>query len=188
MKPNFDICVIARNEEKTLPRFFDSLKDFLDRGGECHLTDTGSTDKTVEIAKSFGAIVHEAGDKFKRIITEQEAEEINKAFVVEGEANILKAGESLFDFASARNYAASFAKNDFVFFHDADECYTRLDIDKINEIIADDNLNNLEYEFVFSHDSFGSPTIQFVQSKAYRKDRLFWSGIVHEVLQPIQKK
>jgi hypothetical protein len=47
----------------------------------------------------------------------------------------VKSGDSLFDFASARNYIAQFAKNDMLATPDCDEIYTRFDIAKINNAI-----------------------------------------------------
>ena len=47
-------CIIARNEEKLLPQCLKSIK-WVD---EIIVVDTGSTDKTVEIAESFGAKVY----------------------------------------------------------------------------------------------------------------------------------
>ncbi|WP_457568579.1 glycosyltransferase [Desulfurobacterium sp.] len=47
-------CVIAKNEEKNLPRLLKSLKG---KFKEIILVDTGSTDKTVEIAREFGCRV-----------------------------------------------------------------------------------------------------------------------------------
>lgn len=187
MKPNWSTVAICRNEEKTIGRFINSLKEFLELGGDLVIVDTGSTDNTVAVAKAMGVDLHLAGNQFSRVITEQEAAEVNKEKVEEGEQPILlKCGETIFDFHAARNYAANFSKNNWVAMHDIDETYTVLNIDKINEIISDDSLNNLEYEFVFAHDGFGNPSIQFVQSKFYRKDRLEWQNIVHEVLQPVK--
>ena len=56
-------CWIARNEEKTLPRSIASVKDYVD---ELIVVDTGSTDKTVEVAEELGAKVfkHEWADDF----------------------------------------------------------------------------------------------------------------------------
>lgn len=47
-------CVITKNEEKTLPTCLDSVKSIV---SEIIVVDTGSTDRTVEIAKSYGAKV-----------------------------------------------------------------------------------------------------------------------------------
>lgn len=49
-------CMIVKNEEKNLPGCLDSIKDWVD---EIVIVDTGSTDKTIEIAKSYGATVYE---------------------------------------------------------------------------------------------------------------------------------
>ena len=55
-RPSVALALIAKNEEKNLPQLFRSFKDCFD---EVHLTDTGSTDSTVAIAKALGAQVHE---------------------------------------------------------------------------------------------------------------------------------
>ena len=48
------LCLIVKNEERCLSRCLESFKDVVD---EICILDTGSTDKTVEIAESFGAKV-----------------------------------------------------------------------------------------------------------------------------------
>ncbi|MGG6268798.1 tetratricopeptide repeat protein [Leptolyngbya sp. AN03gr2] len=48
-------CIIVKNEEENLPRCLASVQDFVD---EMIVLDTGSSDRTVKIAKSFGAQVH----------------------------------------------------------------------------------------------------------------------------------
>ncbi|WP_165847645.1 TPR domain-containing glycosyltransferase [Ammonifex thiophilus] len=48
------LCVIAKDEEEDLPRLLSSVRGVVD---EIILVDTGSTDRTVEIARGFGAKV-----------------------------------------------------------------------------------------------------------------------------------
>lgn len=49
------LCMIAKNEESNIGRCLKSAKDIVD---EMIIVDTGSTDSTVEIAKSYGAKVY----------------------------------------------------------------------------------------------------------------------------------
>lgn len=182
MKPNFSIVLIVKNEEKTLPRMLDSLKSFKDRGGEIVICDTGSTDTTAQIARDAGCIVDEVKDKFVFIIDSKTARAINSKFS-SGEGDIVQEGDKLFNFSAARNHAASLAANDIISNQDADEVYTKLDIDRICKLI-DEGYDQFEYNFVFSHDNFNRPLIQFLQSKFYNRKKLKWTGIVHEVLFP----
>lgn len=55
MKSTVSLCMIVKNEEKYLHRCLSSIKDSVD---EMIIVDTGSTDGTVEIAKSFNAKVY----------------------------------------------------------------------------------------------------------------------------------
>ena len=180
-KPKFSVAVIAKNEALTLPRLIESLKEFQERGGEICVLDTGSTDNTVEVAKELGCKVEAVGDKFKINIEEDLANKINSKFVVAGESPVLKAGDSLFDFGSARNYAATLTENDMVAMPDCDEVYTKLDIDKLDETI-ESGVEQLEYEFVFSHDAVGNPVIKFKHCKFYNREKVKWTGIIHEIL------
>jgi glycosyltransferase involved in cell wall biosynthesis len=184
---NFSVVLIARNEEATLPRMIGSLKEFQSRGGEILVLDTGSTDKTPEVATNLGCKVIEVGDKFRINIDQELAEKINKKFVVDGDAPVVKDGESLFDFASARNYIADFSSNDVIATPDCDEIYTKLDLDKVQKVIAD-GAEQLEYQFVFSHDDLGHPVVKFMHCKFYNRKKLKWKGIIHEVLVGEAKK
>ncbi|MBK1813407.1 glycosyltransferase [Clostridium sp. YIM B02505] len=49
------LCMIVKNEEEYLPRCLNSVKDIVN---EIIVVDTGSTDRTVEIAKEFGSKVY----------------------------------------------------------------------------------------------------------------------------------
>ena len=182
MKPNYSVVLIARNESKTLPRLVESLSEFQKRGGEIVLVDTGSTDGTQDIARSLGCTVSEVGDRFTHIITKETAYDINLRFVADGEEPIVAEGDRIFDFAAARNYAATLASNDMIAMPDCDEIYTKLDIDKIcAEIEA--GAEQLEYNFVFSHDADGNEMVKFLHSKFYNRTKQKWVGIIHEVLE-----
>lgn len=54
-RPTISLAMIVKNEAENLPRLFASIQDCFD---EIHITDTGSTDGTVEIAERLGAKVH----------------------------------------------------------------------------------------------------------------------------------
>lgn len=54
-RPSLSACMIVKNEEKFLAQCLTSIKNAVD---EIIIVDTGSTDKTIEIAQSFGAKVY----------------------------------------------------------------------------------------------------------------------------------
>lgn len=186
-QPKFSVVLIARNESKTLPRLLASLASFKERGGEVVLVDTGSTDDTAEVARDLGCKVTEVGNKFRRVIDDKLADKINMTLLADGEANIVEAGDQLFDYSAARNFAASLAENDMVAMPDCDEQYTTLDIDKLNELI-EAGAQQFEYQFVFSHDADGNELIKFFHSKFYDRTKMRWVGIIHEVLSGEGKK
>jgi len=177
----FSICIIAKNEANTLPRCIKSLKEFMDKGGVVCVLDTGSTDGTPDIARKLGCKVEEVGGKFITNISKYLAGKINKRFVVGKEPMIVKDNDKLFDFASARNYCASIAPTDMVIAVDADEYFTTLNLDEIDKLI-EDGVKQFETHFIFAHDQYGKPAIQFIQSRFYNKKELKYTGIVHEVL------
>lgn len=53
--PTLSLCMIVKNEERFLARCLASVKDYVD---EIIVVDTGSTDKTAEIAKRYNAKVY----------------------------------------------------------------------------------------------------------------------------------
>lgn len=181
MKPNFSVVLIARNEEKTLPRLLSSLTDFRNRGGEIVLVDTGSSDRTAEIARAAGCKVEEVGDRFVHVMDEQEHFDIEMSFCKQGDAEITSVGQRNFDYSAARDYAATLASNNMIAMPDCDEAYTMLNIDKVDEMIAA-GTEQFEYQFVYAHDGEGVPVIQFRHSKFYDRRKMHWTGIIHEVL------
>jgi len=55
-KSSLSLCMIVKNEERHLTRCLRSVRDIVD---EIIIVDTGSTDKTIDIARVFGAKVYE---------------------------------------------------------------------------------------------------------------------------------
>jgi glycosyltransferase involved in cell wall biosynthesis len=54
MRPPLSLCMIVKNEERSLAKCLESVRDL---APEIVITDTGSTDGTVEIARQYGAQV-----------------------------------------------------------------------------------------------------------------------------------
>ena len=180
-KPLFSVVLIARNEVKVLPRAIQSLREFMARGGDVNIVDTGSTDGTAELAESLGVRVKRVGEIYRHVITEEEAKAINDRFVVGSEMPVVNAGESYFDFASARNEANAMADCDMVCTMDCDEILTHFNIDAIDEYIRQ-GYTQFEYNFVFSHLPDGTELVKFIQSKFYNRKINQWVGIIHEMV------
>ena len=178
---NFSICTIVKNEANTLPRYLESLGEFRNKGGVICVLDTGSTDGTPDIARKAGCKVEEVGEKFITTISKRMAYDINKRFIVNNEPRIVEPDDKLFDFAAARNYCASMAPTDMVIAVDADEYFTTFNLDKISKLV-EKNPAQFETHFVFAHDRYGKPTVQFLQSRFYNKKKMYYTGIIHEVL------
>ena len=51
---SISLCLIAKNEEEVIGRCIESVIDIID---EIIVVDTGSTDKTIEVAEKYGAKV-----------------------------------------------------------------------------------------------------------------------------------
>ena len=55
MQPPLSLCMIVKDEERNLPKCLDSV---LALGPEIVIADTGSTDRTIEIARQYGADIY----------------------------------------------------------------------------------------------------------------------------------
>lgn len=184
IKPSISICVVAKNAAQTTKRLFDSLKKFADRGGDMVLVDTGSTDGTQDLFRAFGFRVFEEGDRFMQPFPKEVADKINAEANENGDPPIFEDGMKFFHFADARNYAASLAENDFICNPDADEELTVFDIPAIEELAK--ACNRLSYDFVFSHNPDGTPSVWFrTDTRLSNRKVWFWKGVVHETLSPL---
>lgn len=160
-----------------------SLSEYTEKGGKVYLLDTGSTDETINVANNLGCVVFPVGEKFLKKISQKKAKQINDTFCSEFEEDIVPAeGFKQFDYSAARNYIAELCPTDWVFMPDCDEVLTKFDLTALEDVTSRDGLKRIEYDFVFSHYPDGSPAIQFLHSKFYRKSVVAWDGIIHEVL------
>ena len=101
--PKISVCMMVKDEEKNLGRLLDSVVE-MGLDDEICIFDTGSTDKTIEIAESYGAVM----------IAPAEGETLDDYF------QQTEFGKKI-DFSKARNRSMSAATGDWVLLLDADE-------------------------------------------------------------------
>jgi tetratricopeptide (TPR) repeat protein len=178
----FSVSSICRDEEASLHDFFDGLKEYLAYDeADIVICDTGSTDRSIEIIKEYelrypGKVkLVEAGEKFKYIATQEEADEWEKQY---GFKPSFEVGKGYFHFADARNYAATFSKHDFNLSCDIDE-KPEWDLPEFLKVLPE--ADHLTYQFVFAHNPDGTPGLQFQHSKIYRTSKIHWVNQVHEI-------
>jgi glycosyltransferase involved in cell wall biosynthesis len=180
--PKISTVIIGKNEEQSLTRTLDSLKEFKGRGGDMVFVDTGSTDRTPEIAKEFGMRVFQEGKRFVITVSKKEADQINKKFVMNGEQEIISEGMELFNYSAARNYATAQARNDYIATIDCDEVFTAFNINEL-ERIFDRGYGRVHYDYIWSHNPDGSPQVRFFSgSRLFNRQKMKWVGYIHETL------
>ena len=175
--PLFSIVLIARNEERTLPRLLNSLEPFIARAGEVLVMDTSSTDDTASVAKRLGCQVVSVKDRFDSELSEEHVASIERNFCHRGEAPLAQPGQRLFNFGEARQAAGALASNDFVLQLDASDEVSAFDIGSFNEWIGSGRAASFEYELVYG--------VYRLRIARFCDRNLFhWEGRIHEVLVP----
>lgn len=179
MKADFSICLIGRNEAKTLPRLEASMAHVeTDR----HFVDTGSTDDSCAVAESLGYKVSKRGEDFLEHVQGWECDRINKAFCVGDEEKIVDPSMSFFMFYQARNFAGSLGDKPFIFGPDCDETLSVLDVEAVNKLIQA-GAPKFGFQYVYSHHPDGRPNIEFyADTRFWDRTKCKWYGFVHEEL------
>ncbi|WP_434564556.1 glycosyltransferase [Thermoanaerobacterium thermosaccharolyticum] len=157
MLSTLSLCLITKDEEKNIARCINSVKDIVD---EIVVVDTGSKDKTVEIAKSFG-------EKVKVINAKWED-----------------------DFSKARNIAIENASSDWILFLDADEEIKKEDVGKIRPLLSDDTVEAYILKFVNyagTNSSNGLTEIHYNLRLFRNNGKLKYIYPVHENLRNIEE-
>lgn len=157
MKNTISLCLIAKNEEKRIPNLFNSLKigkqdSVID---EVILVDTGSTDKTKEIALKYGNTV--------------------KVYDFEWIDN----------FEAARNFSYSKSTKDWQFWLDCDDILKEVDYNKLvklkKEMLIREDIKVVSMLYDYGFNVSGEPTLTLERNRMNRKEiNAKWVGIVHE--------
>lgn len=146
------LCMIVKNEEATLARCLDSVRDLVD---EIVLVDTGSTDRTVEIARSY----------------------TDRIFYFPWRDDFAAARN--FSFDQARMDYCLWLDADDVLEPEDRQRFRRLR----DTLPADTDIVMLPYHAAFRED--GTPTFTYDRERLIRRAAgLRWSGAVHEAIAP----
>ena len=183
--PRFSICVIAKDEEKTLPGLAKSLEFFLQHGGEVVLLDTGSTDGTLELAEKLGFRAFANKGRFEARLNKMQARKLNERICDPRDGTIFTAGQTSFHFSEARNACTQLATHDMVLCLDASDRVDALDFGYINDVI-EAGYNSFYYDLALK-DSNGTSSLM-VAHRFYDRRIEEWQGTTHEVLYSRGKK
>lgn len=149
------LCVICKNEIKNLPRLLDSVSDCFD---EIHITDTGSTDGTIEYLQDL-----------------QKNGEVQ-----------LHHFTWINDFAAARNYSFSHACTDYSMWLDCDDVLVGKEafLEWKKNLLPTANYWFATYHYGL--DKEGNPNCSFVRERVIKNNVGFkWQYFVHEGIPPV---
>lgn len=155
--PTIAVCMMVRDEEKNLPRILDSVKK-LNLDDELWIFDTGSKDRSVEVAKSYGAKVIEVEDLDEYFEPTQWGKKIN--------------------FSKARNRSFADATTDWVLLVDADE-ELKGSVDKLRTFLKNLKPENNAVAIQFSDIQGGHVHVKFPPPRIFRRGQIEYRGIVH---------
>lgn len=147
------LCLIVKNEERCISRFLNKHIDYFD---EIIIVDTGSSDNTMNIISTYS-------HNYKKI----------KIFNYDWKN----------DFSAARNYAKSKAKNDWIFFLDADEYIEFEGINKLYDFLKLIDLykNKESMSFSIKIQNINSNILnETMQRILFNNSKLNYYGRVHE--------
>lgn len=151
-RPTISLSLIAKNEEKNIPFLFESVEGCFD---EIVFCDTGSTDKTIEVAKECAA-------------------KINTPIKIVHFTWIS-------DFAAARNYCLSQVTTDYMMWMDLDDILVNKEalINFRNDAMAFYDMILLKY--VYASDEKGAPLISFARERILKMSKgPEWRHFIHE--------
>lgn len=157
-RPTIALSCIAKNERHNFDALFSSIKDCFD---EVHITDTGSTDGSVEYLTD---LVKSGRDR-----------------EVLGCPLHLHYFEWIYDFAAARNYSFSHVKTDFVMWMDLDDSLVGADQFKLWRDTAMGFADYWLATYQYAFDDNGAPICSFARERVIKVSKNpIWNYFVHE--------
>lgn len=150
------LCMIVKNEEKVLRSCLESVRPHV---AEICIVDTGSSDRTMDIAREFTDIV------------------IQDLSFNDEDGKIAR-------FDAARQRSLDLASHDWVLWLDADDVL----VGGENLARLTDHSSPIQYlfDYEYSHDHHGNVLLRLDRERlSYPRRKLRWTGPVHEILTPI---
>lgn len=149
------LCMIVKNEEDCLNNCLSSVHDLVD---EIIIVDTGSTDKTIDIAKNYTDKIY----KFKWIDDFSKARNYSFSKATKEYIFWLDADDIIEE--KEREKFKEFKKN------------------------IDSNIDIYRMKYIYSKDSEGKPTLIQLKDRIYkRKNNYIWHSPIHEYITPFGK-
>lgn len=174
--PSLALSILTKNEEANIGKFLDLHSRHFDK---VYVLDTGSTDKTVEIAKEHGAQVDRATFDIKPTKKQlQKMQEMDPS---------IPDDITIFDFSAARNHAFSLIKEDYVVWLDADDTVDLGDL-PYKDIFqsVDPQFDGFFWAYNYATNNQGESEAMHWRERLIRLKpfNLTWKGLVHETLIP----
>ncbi|PYZ97558.1 glycosyl transferase [Alteribacter lacisalsi] len=144
------LCMIVKNEEEVLARCLDTIKDIVD---EINIVDTGSTDRTVEIAKQY----------------------TDRVFFFEWIGDFAAARNESFKHAT-KDYILYLDADDVIYEEDQKKL-----IDLKNTL--DPAVDSVSMYYDAGTDEFGNVTLRYRRNRLVKRSKNFrWKGDCHQYL------
>lgn len=168
-RPSIALCMIAKNEAHNLSTLLQSVKGCFD---EIHITDTGSTDSTVQFLEKINEQI-KAGSRVWEGIPEIQIHHF----------------KWINDFAAARNYSFSHAKSDYIMWLDCDDALSdaKAFISWRDSVLHSAHYWVALYNYAFNDN--GVPVCKFIRERVIKRDYGFkWEYFVHEGILQVENR
>lgn len=173
------VCLIVRDEEPNLEPCVNSFRPFVD---ELVIVDTGSKDRTREIARSLGARLFDCPPTTHPHLFLRDDEETHGPGPYTHEF-------ILADFAQARNVGWEAAAGDYLLWFDADDRVVGAEqLRAIVEEMERDRIAVGWLPYVYSRNEAGQPDCRLWRERIVRRGAGRWQGAIHETIATVGRR